>query len=567
MPEPADVDAKPGPGFAAYAREFTPKLVIALREGYSMQRFSADAIAGLTVAILALPLSMAIAIGAGLAPETGLITTVVAGFLISAFGGSRHQIGGPAAAFIVVIAAIVERHGQTGLATATFLAGLLLVAAGLCRLGTFVKYVPGPVILGFTSGVGALLIVGQVKDLLGLTGDLPADALHRIAGLWKLRGTFNVAAFVVGLATLAAIIGLKRWRPKWPGLLIAVFGASGFVAVLGLPVATIGSRFGGIAGGLPWPQLPDLAPVTIAAVFPSALTLAFLIGVESLLSAVAADTITGRRHRSNTEVLAQGIANVASPLFGGLPATGVLARTGTNISAGGQTPVSGLLHAAFVLIAMVALGPLAVHLALPCLAAVLLSVAWRLLDVGEVRQFLQRAPRDDKAVMLATLLLTVLVSLDVAIAVGVAMASLLFVHRMAEANGPSFRTHDLVQEDNGEGASTSGPNGVRIFTFNGPLFYGVSANISAALSGPEAWPAAVVLDLTEVPLVDATAIAALEELAAMCARNRCRLVLAGLDGQPRRALTRYGFLSDQVIVTAASRAEAIEKARLLAAVH
>lgn len=539
-----------------YVRQFTPKLVIALREGYSGRLFAQDAMAGLTVAILALPLSMAIAIGAGVPPGAGLVTSVVAGFLISALGGSRHQIGGPAAAFIVVIAALVARHGEAGLLTATFLAGFMLVIAAALQVGRYVKYVPGPVILGFTSGVGALIAVGQIKDFLGLTGDMPADVVPKLAALWRARDSLNPSALLVGLATLLIISGCKRWAPRWPGLLIAVVGVSAAVAAFHLPVETIGSRFGAVSGSLPAPRLPDLSPAMIGSVFPSALTFAFLIGVESLLSAVAADAITGRRHRSNVEIMGQGVANIASPLFGGLPATGVIARTGTNISAGGQTPVAGIMHALFVLVAMVALAPLAAYLALPCLAAVLINVAWRLLDLHEVAGFLRKAPRDDTLVLMATLLLTVFVSLDVAIAVGVVMASVLFVHRMAEANGATLRARD---DDEVELAGL--PAEIRVFKFRGPMFFGAAETISRALEGVTPYPRAIVLDMSSVPLIDATAIAALEELATLGRKHGAQLFMSGLDGQPRRAIYAYGLLDDFDVVLAATRETAIDKAK------
>ena len=342
---------------------------------------------------------------------------------------------------------------------------------------------------------------------------------------------------------------MKRFLPKWPELLIAVVGASAAVALLRLPVETIGSRFGGISATIAMPALPDLSWTMIEAVFPTALTLAFLIGVESLLSAVAADTMTGRRHRSNTEVMGQGIANVASALVGGMPATGVLARTGTNISAGGQTPVAGMLHAIFVLIAMVGLGPLASYLALPCLAAVLVNVAWRLLDVGEISGFLRRAPRDDTLVLLATLLLTVFISLDVAIAVGVVMASLLFVHRMAEANG----TLRAYSDDDSIADMPKLPPGVRVFNLRGPQFFGAAETISRALEGVMPYPKVIILDMAEVPLIDATAIAALEELATACRKHGCKLLMASLDGQPRRALNTYDFLHEHGVVCPATR--------------
>ncbi|MEQ1611132.1 MAG: SulP family inorganic anion transporter [Hyphomicrobiaceae bacterium] len=553
---------KPGFDFASYLRSFTPKLVIALREGYPASRLSQDALSGITVAILALPLSMAIAIGAGISPDKGLITAVVAGFLISAFGGSRHQIGGPAAAFIVIIASLVTKYGEAGMLTATFLAGFLLVIAALLKVGTYVKYVPGPVILGFTSGVGALIAIGQLKDLMGLKGDVPADILPKIKAMWAIRDSFNPSALVVGLLTLGAIVALKQWRPKWPGLLSAVVGASAAVAVLHLPIETIGSRFGGIAASLPVPTLPDLSPTMIGHVFPSALTFAFLIGVESLLSAVAADAITGGRHRSNVEILGQGIANIASPMFGGMPATGVIARTGANISAGGQTPVAGILHAVFVLIAMVALAPLAAYLALPCLAAVLIHVAWRLLDVHEMIGFLRKAPRDDALVLAATWLLTVFVSLDVAIAVGVVMASVLFVHRMAEANGATMRAHS--DDEEGLLGRLNLPASVRLFQMRGPMFFGAAETIARALEGVMPYPKAIILDMGQVPLIDATAIAALEDLAKSSEKHGCQLLMCGLDGQPRRALHTYGFLRAHKVVLAATRDLAIEKAKVAA---
>lgn len=536
-----------------YARSFTPKLMIALRTGYSSAGFVKDTVAGFTVAVLALPLSMAIAIGCGLTPDKGLITSVVAGFLISALGGSRFQVGGPAAAFIVIIADIVTRFGYPALLTTTFLAGLLLIVAGFLKLGTYVKYVPGPVILGFTCGVGALIGIGQIKDFIGLQGQVPADIIVKLQALWNARTTFNPSAFFIGAGALTTIFVLKHYRPKWPGLLIAVVAASAIVAILKLPVETIGSRYGGIAGGLPTPILPDLSWSMIERVFPSALTIGFLIGVESLLSAVAADAMTGGRHRSNVEIVGQGIANVAAPLFGGIPATGVLARTATNISAGAITPISGMMHAIFVLIAMLVLGPLASYLAMPCLAAVLLSVAWRLLDLREIASFLRRAPTDDRIILVLTIMLTVFVSLDVAIAVGVVMGAMMFMHRMAEAQAPTCNKHSDT--------SVWEADGIRVYRFQGPLFFGAATGISSALDNVQNWPRVIVLALDDVPLIDATAISALEELAVAACRHKCRLVMTGLQPQPRRALHAYGFPREHRITLARDWATGVERAR------
>lgn len=553
---------------AGYWPHFVPKLVITLREGYSLPRLGGDALAGLTVAILALPLSMAIAIGAGTTPDRGLVTSVIAGFLISALGGSRYQIGGPAAAFIVIVANVVDKHGISGLMTATFLAGFMLIAAALMRLGTYIKYVPGPVILGFTSGIGIIIAVGQIKDFVGMTGAVPADVVHKLPALWDLRHTVSLSALGVGLATLAIISLVRLWRPAWPGLLFAVVLASGGAWLLGLPVETIGSRFGGIPNALPVPQLPDLTPRTIMDVLPSAFTIAFLVGIESLLSAVAADAKTGGRHRSNVEILGQGVANVASPLFGGLPATGVIARTGTNITAGGKTPVAGMLHAAFVLVFMVALAPLASYLALPCLAAVLISVSWRLIDWHEVTSFLRRAPGDDRLVLVATLVLTVIVDLNVAIAVGVVLACMLFMHRMAEVSGGGIGNDidddlDDVRRPQSAIAGLRLPEGVSVFHLRGPLFFGGASAIASTVQAMDTWPRVLILRMRDVPLIDATALSALDDLATACNRRGCRVIISGLQRQPRQAMHRMGLLRRQRVILASNSFIALEKAKTM----
>lgn len=557
---------------ANYWSSFVPKLIIALREGYSAGRFGRDALAGLTVAVLALPLSMAIAIGAGTTPDRGLITSVVAGFCISAFGGSRYQVGGPAAAFIVIIANVIERNGYGGMLTATFLAGFILIGAALLKLGTYIKYIPGPVILGFTSGIGIIIAIGQFKDFLGLSGTVPADVVTKVTGLWELRGTFKASALGVGVATLAIISLMRWWRPAWPGLLVAVVAASGGAWLLALDVDTIGSRFGGIPTALPAPELPDLSWRMISNVLPSAFTIAFLVGVESLLSAVAADAKTGGRHRSNAEVMAQGIANVASPLFGGLPATGVIARTGTNITAGGKTPVSGILHAVFILLFMLLLAPLASHLALPCLAAVLLSVSWRLIDWHEVTSYMRRAPGDDRLILTATLVLTVLVDLNVAIGVGVVLACMLFMHRMAEVSGGGFGNglveHDLddVQRPRSAITTLPLPMGVSVYHLRGPLFFGGASEIAGAIVSVGRWPKVLILRMRDVPLVDATALSALEDLAAACVAHDCRLIISGLQTQPRQAMHRMGLLRRHKVLLASNSWVALEKAKAIVGV-
>ncbi|MGQ0673880.1 MAG: SulP family inorganic anion transporter [Hyphomicrobium sp.] len=553
-----------------YRQLFTPKLATALKAGYTSDTFRKDALAGLTVAILALPLSMAIAIGCGVTPDRGLITAVVAGTLISVLGGSRFQIGGPAAAFIVIVAQVFAQHGNAGLLAATLLAGTILVVAGLSQLGSYIKYVPGPVILGFTSGIGAVIAVGQLKDFFGLTGTVPAEFFGKIEALWHMRGTFNAPAFAIGAGSLAGIFALKYWRPQWPGLLIAVVAASAVVWVLKLPVETIGSRFGGIPSSLPFPTLPALSWGTVRDILPSSFTIAFLIGVESLLSAVAADTMARTRHRSNMEIVAQGVANIGSALFGGLPATGVIARTGTNIQAGAKTPVAGVLHALFVLAFMLLLAPLAAYLALPCLAAVLLATAWRLMEIGHVSHFLSRAPWDDRSVLAATLSLTIAVDLSVAIAVGVVLASMLFMHRMAENYTLDLAGAHMVLDDVVDGSEERSviltqplPDGIRVFDLRGPLFFGATARLGVALAGLGKWPKVVILRMRDVPLVDATGIDALDELIAMAEGHDCRIVISGIQKQPREAMHRYGLMRKHRVVPASNSYVAMEKAKQL----
>ncbi|HRD75919.1 MAG TPA: SulP family inorganic anion transporter [Hyphomicrobiaceae bacterium] len=531
----------------SYWESLLPMSWITLRSGYAADTFLRDAIAGLTVAILALPLSIAIAIGSGSKPEAGLITSVVAGFLISAFGGSRYQVGGPAAAFIVIVAAITEKFGTGGLLTATFLAGLILLIAGALKLGTLVRYVPNSVILGFTSGVGCLILVSQVKDFFGLAGKMPSEMIEKLEALWAAKGSARLAPALIGTVTLVLIIALRRMAPRWPGILVAVVAGSALVALLGLNVETVSA----IPTRLPDPLLPDLSRATIVAVLPTAATLAFLVGVESLLSAVAADSITGTRHRSNAEIIGQGLANVASPLFGGMPATGVIARTGTNIQAGARTPVAGMLHAVFVLAFMLLLAPLVAYLAMPCMAAVLVSVAWRLVDVAGVRHYLTRAPLDDRIVMLATLLLTIFVDLNVAIAVGVVSASLLFMHRLAVAQ--------LEHRPTFEG--TLLPGGIRLVEIRGPFFYGVASDLVARERARVEWSRVLILDMTAVTHIDASGIEALDELGAECLRRGGRLIVAGLGRFERRALNRMGVVRERRILLARDREHALAVAR------
>jgi SulP family sulfate permease len=363
---------------------FTPKLVTVLREGYGLRHFQRDAIAGLTVAIVALPLSMAIAIASGMPPERGLFTAIIGGFLISALGGSRFQIGGPAGAFIVLIASIIERHGYDGLVLATFLAGIMLIAIGYLRLGTYIKFIPYPVTVGFTAGIATIIFASQLKEIFGL--DLakePAAFLPKIEALWGAASTFRPAALAIALIGIVLIVVLRRYRPHWPGFLIAVVVASVAAYFLRLDIATIGTRFGGVPSMLPAPSLPDFSLAKIVAVFPDAISIAILGGIESLLSAVVADGMTGRRHRSNCELVAQGVANIGSVMFGGMCATGTIARTATNVRAGAHGPISGILHAVYLLLFMLVAAPLMSLVPLAVLASVLAIVSWNMAEKAE----------------------------------------------------------------------------------------------------------------------------------------------------------------------------------------
>jgi sulfate permease, SulP family len=409
-----------------------PKLLTTLRR-YDGRQFAADAAAGVTVAMVALPLSIAIAIASGATPAAGLVTAVIAGFLISALGGSRVQIGGPTGAFIVVVYSVIEAHGFDGLLLATLMAGVILIVAALLRAGRLIALIPEAVIEGFTIGIAIVIAVSQLKDLLGLsTGPLPADFLEKLPILWEARRSLSVPAAIVGLGTIAAIFALRRLAPKLPGSILVVAAASAAVALLPLSVDSVGSRYGALPHGLPWPSLPPVSLARISELLPSAFVIAFLAGVESLLSALVADRMIGGAHRSNAELLAQGAANIASPLFGGLPATGALARTAVNARAGGRTPVAGIVHAIVILMVMAFASPLAAYLAMPALAGLLLVTAW---TMSEPHRWPERwrAPRSERFLLLLTLLLTVFSDLTVAIAVGTAVG---LAQRLARRGGP-----------------------------------------------------------------------------------------------------------------------------------
>ncbi len=397
-----------------------PKILTTLQT-YSVPLFLADLFAGVTVALVAIPLSLAIAIASGANPAAGLVTAIIAGFLISALGGSRVQIGGPTGAFIVVVFGVIAAHGYDGLVLATFMAGIILVLAGLMRAGNLISFVPEAVVNGFTIGIAIIIAASQVRDLFGLqVAHLPAEFVGKVEALWAARSSVNWAALGIGAATMTLIAGLRRIAPRFPGLIVAVGLTSAAVALLDLPVETIGSRFGALPSQLPAPRLPGLSLDRIVELLPSAFVIAFLAGVESLLSAMVADRMTGGQYRRNAEVMAQGAANIGSALFGGLPATGAIARTATNVRAGGKTPIAGIVHAFTILLAVLFAAPLAGYLAMPALAGLLMLTAWNMSEPHKWRGYLSEEAAN-VVLLLITLVLTVVADLTIAIGVGVSL--------------------------------------------------------------------------------------------------------------------------------------------------
>lgn len=541
---------------------FLPKFVTVLREGYGLRAFRDDVLAGLTVAIVALPLAMAIAIASGTTPERGLYTAIVAGFIISLLGGSRYQIGGPTAAFIVVVYATIERHGYDGLLLATLIAGIALIAMGLLRLGTYIKYIPYPVVIGFTAGIAVSIFLTQVRDLLGLEVEaLPAEFIGKVGALWAALPTASPLTIAVSVLSLGSILAIRRFRPTWPAFLIAVALASVAVFAFGLAdVATIGSQFGGVPRTLPTPALPAFSMEKVVAVLPDAFTITLLAGIESLLSAVIADGMTGRRHRSNTELIAQGAANIGSVLFGGLSATGAIARTATNIRSGAHSPIAGILHAVFLLVFMAVAAPVLSYIPLAALGAVLAIVAWNMSDHEQFLHLL-RSSWGDRISLLLTFALTVFYDLTVALQVGIVLAALMFMHRMAEVVEVS------PASANGEvpGAGIEADDDqIAVYRIDGPLFFGAASRISDALEAAGTYPRAYVLDFAAVPFVDSTAASALHGFVLKARAARVEIFAANIRPQVWHVLLRAG-LGPPLIEHALDLKDAIAAARAASA--
>lgn len=535
-----------------FAELFTPKLVTVLREGYDRRAFQADIIAGLTVAIVALPLSMAIAVACGLSPERGLYAAIIGGFIVSAMGGSRFQIGGPAGAFIILIAAAFMRHDLDGLLLAIALSGVILILAGLLRLGTYVKYVPFPVTVGFTAGIGLIILASQIRPALGLVLDTPEPGplLEKLPALWRAMPSFTPEAFAIAAGSVIVILAMRRWLPKWPGMLVAIVLASGVVFLLRLPVETVGSVFGELPRGLPLPQLPDLSWARIVAVLPDALAFSLLGAIESLLSASVADGMTGRRHRSNCELVAQGSANIASALFGGLPVTGTIARTATNVRAGARGPIAGMTHAVLLLVFLLAAGPLLAHIPLAALAGVLIVVGWTMIEHRAVA-ILARTSPGDFAVFAVTLGLTVFRDLAEAIVAGFALGAILFIRRMSEATsitgGQPLALPDEADRPKRYEPGEAGDEETVVYRISGAIFFGAAASLGAILDRIAERKTRLVIDLSEVSFIDSTGAHMLGGLAERASARGQILILRGATPQTRTILSRYGVVEPGVV--------------------
>jgi len=525
-----------------------PKLFTTL-QSYSRQQLVADLTAGVIVGVVALPLAIAFAIASGVTPDRGLYTAIVGGFIISALGGSRVQIGGPTGAFVVIVYGIVQQYGLDGLMIATVMGGIILVGLGLARLGGAIKFIPYPVITGFTAGIAVIIFTGQIRDLLGLKmPDLPADFVGRWRAYASSASAVSPAAIALGGGTLLLLILWPRVSRRVPGPFVALIAATVAAQLLHLPVETIGSRFGDLSASLPHPVLPHVTFRTAQAMVGPAFTIALLAAVESLLSAVVSDGMIGGRHRSNMELVAQGIANIASPIFGGIPATGAIARTATNVKNGGRTPVAGITHALTLLLITLFFGRWAGRIPLTCLAAILIVVSYHMSEWRTFRAELS-APRSDVAVLLTTFLLTVFVDLTLAVEVGMVLAAFLFMRRMSEVTTVTGVTREFNDREGPEMALYAEgrariPPGVQLYAVDGPFFFGAAEKFKETLGQVAGRPRVLVLLMRNVPAIDSTGLNALRDIIRRFRAGGTRVILVGVHAQPMAALARSPVLAE-----------------------
>ncbi|QSX09646.1 sulfate permease [Alkalibacter rhizosphaerae] len=528
-----------------------PKLWTTLK-GYTKEQFSKDVTAGILVAIIALPLSIALAISSGVTPEKGLHTAIIAGFLISFLGGSRVQIGGPTGAFMVIVYGIVATHGVDGLILATIMAGLLMILMGWLKLGSVIKFIPYPIITGFTSGIAVTIFSSQIKDFFGLQMEsVPVEFIEKWHAYGNAVSTMDPRTMAIGVIALVIIIAWPKVNQKIPGAFVALVITSGLVSLLSLDVATIGSTFGTLTSALPTPRLPHVTFQEIRSLLGPAVTIALLGSVESLLSAVVADGMIGGKHRSNMELVAQGVANIASGLFGGIPATGAIARTVANIKNGGRTPVAGMIHALVLLLILLIFMPLAKSIPLATLSAILIMVAY---NMSEWREFvgLFRAPKSDISVLLVTFFITVLFDLVIAIEVGMVLASFLFMKRMADVSHVQMIDLDASEEDPSQDRSAlpdinnqeQQKKGIQIYAINGPFFFGATDLFLEAINQLGYKTKILIIDMKSVPAMDGTALHAFEQMIHTCGKREIRVKIAGIQKQPMQVLQKSGLYAE-----------------------
>ena len=526
-------------------RKLEPKLISVLREGYTRKMFAGDLMGGLTVGVVALPLAIALAIASGVKPEQGLYTAIFAGLVIAVLGGTRTGISGPTGAFIVIVYGIVQKYGYDGLVVATLIAGVLLIIMGLARMGALLKFIPYPVTVGFTSGIALIIFSSQIGDFLGLRIErVPADFIEKWIEYVRHISTSNLYTIGVGLGSLIIIVFWNKITHRLPGQLIAIIVATAVVQIFQLPVETIASRFGAVPNSLPTPQIPSISWQMVQDMFSPALTIAILAGLESLLSAVVADGMTGTRHRSNMELIAQGTGNIVSVIFGGIPATGAIARTATNIKSGGKTPVAAIIHCVFLLLVLIFIGKWAALIPMAALAAVLIVVAY---NMSEWREFvhLLKSPRSDVAVLLATFLLTIFIDLTVAIQVGVLLAAFLFMQKMSTETQVSVVTENLEEDDEIRSRDMSEikiPAGVEVFEIYGSLFFGAVSQFKESIRLVAKKPKVLILRMRNVPNIDASGIRMLEEIAQEARERGYPIVFSAVSRKVYRVMRNSGFV-------------------------
>lgn len=522
-----------------------PKLLTVLKEGYTFKQFQGDLMGGLTVGVVALPLAIALAIASGVKPEQGLYTAIVAGFVIAVLGGSRTQISGPTGAFVVIVYGIVQRYGYDGLVVATLIAGVMLVLMGLARMGALLKFVPYPVIVGFTSGIAVIIFSSQINDLLGLNVEnVPADFVQKWIEYFRHLPNLDPYTIAVGAVSLLIIILWPRVTHRVPGQLIAILAVTFAVQYFQIPVATIETRFGGMPTGLPSPQIPTVTWTVFQELFTPALTIAILAALESLLSSVVADGMTGTRHRSNMELVGQGAGNIASAIFGGIPATGAIARTATNIKSGGKTPVAAIIHAVFLLLVLLLIGKWAAMIPMATLAAVLIVVAYNMSEWREFKHLL-KSERGDIAVLLATFLLTVFIELTVAIQVGILLAAFLFLQKMSKETHADVITDTLEEDEEFRSRDMSMidiPKRVEVFEVYGSLFFGAVSQFKESIRIVTTKPRVIILRMRHVPAIDASGIHILEELVKDAHSSGCIIVFSAVSRSVYRVMRKSGFV-------------------------